>query len=192
MIRERIKTETSQNHHDVEAAGYSGQIMSGRLTVEEYKVLITVNLVLNKAFEKQWSTLPFELPKTLQLEQRRKTAALEKDAALLGLAVTGSNEIQFPVESYEAFMGTLYVFEGSTLGGAIIYKQLKQNPNLSALDEFHFYSCYGDQLGMMWKVFLDHLTQIEDTSQVDKAIASAKTTFDITKDAFTRMSQPAF
>ena len=192
MIRERIKTETSQNHHDVEAAGYSGQIMSGRLTVEEYKVLITVNLVLNKAFEKQWSTLPFELPKTLQLEQRRKTAALEKDAALLGLAVTGSNEIQFPVESYEAFMGTLYVFEGSTLGGAIIYKQLKQNPNLSALDEFHFYSCYGNQSGMMWKVFLDHLTQIEDTSQVDKAIASAKTTFDITKDAFTRMSQPAF
>jgi len=192
MIRERIKTETSQNHHDVEAAGYSGQIMSGRLTVEEYKVLITVNLVLNKAFEKQWSTLPFELPKKLQLEQRRKTAALEKDAALLGLAVTGSNEIQFPVESYEAFMGTLYVFEGSTLGGAIIYKQLKQNPNLSALDEFHFYSCYGDQLGMMWKLFLDHLTQIEDTSQVDKAIASAKTTFDIIKDAFTRMSQPAF
>ncbi len=192
MIRERIKTETSQNHNDVEAAGYSGQIMSGGLTLKEYKALITVNLVLNKAFEKQWSSPPFELPKTLLLEQRRKTAALEKDAALLGLAVTGSNEILFPVESYEAFMGTLYVFEGSTLGGAIIYKQLKQNPNLNTLDEFHFYSCYGDQLGMMWKVFLDHLTQIEDTSQVDKAIASAKTTFDITKDAFTRMSQPAF
>jgi hypothetical protein len=40
MIRERIKNETAQNHKDVEAVGFSGQIMSGRLTLDEYKKLI--------------------------------------------------------------------------------------------------------------------------------------------------------
>ena len=192
MLTERIKTETEQNHKDIEAAGYSRQIMSGTLTLDEYKKLIMSNLVLNKTFEKQWSSLPFNLPAELMLEQRRKTDSLVKDATLLGIKVPNESEILFPIENYEAFMGVLYVFEGSTLGGAIIHKQLKQNPNLSALEEFHFYSCYGEKLGIMWKIFLDHLTLIEDASKVDEAISSAKTTFDITKDAFTRMSQAAF
>lgn len=192
MIRERIKTETAQNHKDVEAVGYSGQIMSGRLSLAEYKKLIITNLVLNKAFETQWSSLAFDVPAELMLEQRRKTASLEKDAALLGVTVPAISDITFPADTYEAFMGSLYVFEGSTLGGAIIHKQLKQNPNLNELEGFHFYSCYGDRLGMLWKVFLDHLSQIEDTAKVDEAIEAAKNTFDTTKDAFVRMSQAAF
>jgi len=192
MIRERIKTETAQNHQDVEVAGYSEQIMNGRLTLDEYKKLIMSNLVLNNAFEKQWSSLPFDLPPELKLEQRRKTESLQKDAALLEIKAPVTSGILFPIENYESFMGVLYVFEGSTLGGAIIHKQLKQNPNLSRLDGFHFYSCYGEKLGVMWKIFLDHLIQIEDPSKVDEAIASAKTTFDITKDAFIQMSGAAF
>lgn len=192
MIRERIKTETAQKHTDVEAVGYSGKIMSGRLTLEEYKKLIITNLLLNKAFEQQWSTLGFDLPEQLMLEQRRKTKSLEKDATILGVSVPAVSDISFPEDTYEAFMGALYVFEGSTLGGAIIHKQLKQNPNLSEVEKFHFYSCYGDRLGMMWKIFLEHLTEIEDITDVDKTIEAAKATFDITKDTFMRMSQAAF
>jgi heme oxygenase len=192
MIRDRIKTETAQNHQDVEAVGYSEQIMSGKLTLGEYKSLITTNLLLNKAFEKQWASLNFDIPTELMLDQRRKTESLEKDAAALGVTVPVNPEITFPVDTYESFMGSLYVFEGSTLGGAIIHKQLNQNTNLTELDGFHFYSCYGDRLGMMWKVFLDHLSQIQDTAKVDEAIEAAKTTFDTTKDAFVRMSQTAF
>ncbi len=192
MIRERIKNETAQNHKDVEAVGYSGQIMSGRLSLAEYKKLMITNLVLNKAFERQWDTLNFDLPTDLLLEQRRKTASLEKDAKELKVSVPAISDISFPVDTYEAFMGSLYVFEGSTLGGAIIHKQLKQNSNLSELDGFHFYSCYGEKLGMLWKIFLDHLSQIEDTAKVDTAIEAAKTTFNVTKDAFVRMNNEAF
>ena len=192
MIKERIKNETAQNHKDVEAVGFSGQIMSGRLTLDEYKKLILTNLMLNKGFEAQWSELDFEIPKDIMLEQRRKTATLEKDAKALGVSITDTDNLLFPADTYEAFIGSLYVFEGSTLGGAIIYKQLKQNANLSTLDDFHFYSCYGERLGMMWKIFLDHLNEIEDTLKVDKAIEAAKTTFDITKNTFVRMNQETF
>ncbi len=192
MIRERIKNETAQNHKDVEAVGFSGQIMSGRLTLDEYKKLILTNLMLNKGFEAQWSELDFEIPKDIMLEQRRKTATLEKDAKALGVSIPDTDNLLFPADTYEAFIGSLYVFEGSTLGGAIIYKQLKQNANLSTLDDFHFYSCYGERLGMMWKIFLDHLNEIEDTLKVDKAIEAAKTTFEITKNTFVRMNQETF
>jgi Heme oxygenase len=139
MIRERIKTETAKHHEAVEAVGYSGQIMSGKLTLEEYKKLIITNLALNKAFEAQWNNLPFDVPNSLLLDQRRKTEALEKDATILGVSIPKRNSTSFPTSSYATFLGTLYVFEGSTLGGAIIYKHLKQNTNLKHIKDFILY-----------------------------------------------------
>ncbi len=191
MIRERIKTETAKHHEAVEAVGYSGQIMSGKLTLEEYKKLIITNLALNKAFEAQWNNLPFDVPNSLLLDQRRKTEALEKDATILGVSIPEKNSTSFPTSSYATFLGTLYVFEGSTLGGAIIYKHLKQNTNLKHIKDFYFYTCYGESLGSLWKVFLEHLTQLEDEEQIDSAISAAKATFDQTKDAFSTINENA-
>lgn len=191
MIRERIKIETAKHHEAVESVGYSGQIMSGHLTLDEYKKLILTNLVLNKAFETQWNNLPFTLPTTLLLEQRRKTEALEQDAKILGVSIPQKSDITFPASSYATFLGTLYVFEGSTLGGAIIYKQLKTNTNLTDIEDFNFYTCYGEQLGSLWKVFLEHLTQLTDAEQIESAISAAKTTFDRTKDTFITINETA-
>jgi heme oxygenase len=189
MIRERIKTETAQNHKDVEAVGYSGQIMSGALSLGEYKKLILTNLILNKSFEQQWDSLTFDVPEELMLAHRKKAESLEKDASMLGIPLPETYTLSFPVGNFASFMGALYVFEGSTLGGSIIHKQLKVNDNLSHLDGFHFYSCYGERLGMMWKIFLDHLTQIEDTGSIDSAIEAAKTTFNLTQEAFIKVTQ---
>lgn len=191
MIRERIKTETAKHHEAVESVGYSGQIMSGHLTLDEYKKLILTNLVLNRAFETQWNNLPFTLPTTLLLEQRRKTEALEQDAKILGVSIPQKSDITFPASSYATFLGTLYVFEGSTLGGAIIYKQLKTNTNLTDIEDFNFYTYYGEQLGSLWKVFLEHLTQLTDAEQIESAISAAKTTFDRTKDTFITINETA-
>lgn len=191
MIRERIKTETAKHHEAVESVGYSGQIMSGHLTLDEYKKLILTNLVLNKAFETQWNNLPFTLPTTLLLEQRRKTEALEQDAKILGVSIPQKSDITFPASSYATFLGTLYVFEGSTLGGAIIYKQLKTNTNLTDIEDFNFYTYYGERLGSLWKVFLEHLTQLTDAEQIESAISAAKTTFDRTKDTFITINETA-
>lgn len=188
MIRERIKSETAEQHRNVESVGYSAQIISGRLTKGDYKNLISTNLALNKAFEKQWSSLSFDVPTSLALEHRRKTAALEKDAKQLGIETDVNTDIIFPVDSFEQFMGALYVFEGSTLGGAIIAKQLAKNETLSGLD-FNFYNCYGPMIGKLWKDFLDHLTQITDEERVNEAITAAQETFDLTYDAFKRVSQ---
>lgn len=189
MIRERIKSETAEQHKNVENVGYSSRIMSGELNLDEYKNLILTNLGLNKAFEEQWSALPFDLPAELNIEQRRKTKALEDDARALGLETNVKSEFKFPVNTYEQFMGTLYVFEGSTLGGAIIAKQLIKNQNLSEVSEFNFYNCYGPMIGKLWKNFLDHLTQIKDAEKVDRAIKAAQDTFDITYHAFAQVNK---
>jgi heme oxygenase len=184
MIRERIKSETTEQHKALEQIAFTTAIMSRTLTVEQYKAIIEANLIANMAFEQQWSNLPFELPLSLMLNVRYKTEALKKDATALGIEIPESLDHTFPVENKAAFMGSLYVFEGSTLGGAVILKQLNSNQNLSHITDHHFYGCYGEKLGYLWKVFLDHLVQITDEDEVNEAIDAAQKTFSLNEEIF--------
>lgn len=181
MIRERIKSETAELHKALEEKSFGSKIMSGQLTLADYKQIILMNYQMNKAFEEQWKDLSFDVPPSLMLAQRHKLESLEKDMALLGIAPTDSS-LSFPVATYPQFMGALYVFEGSTLGGAVIHKQLVKNQNLANLTAFNFYNCYGDKIGMLWKVFLDHLTAITNEDEVNECIAAANETFSILEE----------
>lgn len=177
MIRERIKTETHDAHMQLEAISYSSKIMDGTINLNQYQQLILSNYIANISFENTWDSLPFEVPESLMLNVRSKRQMLQKDLALLGFDAP-KVDAYFNFDNYAAFMGALYVFEGSTLGGAVICRKLKENPALAHLD-FHFYAAYGERLGMMWKLFLDHLIQIEDENLVNQSIVSAQNTFNV-------------
>lgn len=177
MIRERIKAETHDAHMHLEQISHSSKIMDGSLDLKSYQNLILSNYITNLAFEQTWDSLPFAVPESLLLAQRNKKSMLEKDLALLNLEKPEIPKL-FHFDDYATFMGALYVFEGSTLGGAVICRKLKENPHLSHLD-FHFYASYGERLGMMWKMFLDHLIQIEDPEEVNRCIESANHTFSV-------------
>ncbi|MBR9917913.1 biliverdin-producing heme oxygenase [bacterium] len=184
MIRERIKSETKEAHDAVESVSYSKEIMSGKLNEAQYKELIRVNYSLNKAFEQEWDKLNFEVPSTLMLDHRSKIELLEKDMELLGVDPMELEHVNFKTSTFPEFMGSLYVFEGSTLGGSVIKKQLEKNVELAHIKDFHFYKGYGDKTGMMWKLFLDELNKIEEKDQVDEAILAATTAFDQIHSAF--------
>jgi heme oxygenase len=168
-------------HKALEEESFGNKIMSGQLTLADYKQIIRMNYEMNKAFEAQWNEITFELPNSLMIDQRSKMEALSRDMELLDLEKTETS-LSFPADSYPQFIGSLYVFEGSTLGGAVILKQLVKNENLKQIEEFNFYNCYGDKIGMLWKLFLDHLTAITDENEVNECIAAANTTFSVLKD----------
>jgi heme oxygenase len=184
MIRERIKSETAQQHKALEQIAFTNAIMSKTLTEEQYKAIIEANLIANMAFEQQWNSLPFELPESLMLQARYKTEALKKDATALGIEIPQTVDYSFPTANKAAFMGSLYVFEGSTLGGAVILKQLTTNNNLNHIKEHNFYGCYGEKLGYLWKVFLDHLVEITQEDEVEVAIKAAQDTFSLNEEIF--------
>lgn len=188
MIREQIKIQTKPQHDAVEEVSYSSQIMDHSLNKEQYQQLVRINYILNSSFEDTWNKLPFDLPEGLMIEHRRKANMLKSDLELLGLEQPELSTVPFDISSYPAFMGALYVFEGSTLGGAVILKQLQKNENLNGIDNFHFYGAYGERIGMMWKLFLDELEKIQDESEVDECIAAAQKTFDWVREAFSSKS----
>jgi heme oxygenase (biliverdin-IX-beta and delta-forming) len=99
--------------------------------------------------------------------QRRKSAALLQDIRDLGGNNPARTEPGIPViNSYAGALGAAYVLEGSTLGGVIIAKMIRQQlPELPTGKGFSFFTCYGENASEMWKKFrtyLHALTRKED------------------------------
>jgi heme oxygenase len=161
MLHERIKSSTAEDHKNAERHSYGKEIMDRSLTKTQYAQLLTANYRYIAPWEKQWD-LQLEIDTTaLQLEQRTKTTLLENDLKALGIDPESINTSSL---------------EGSTLGGAMIEKQLKLNPHLSGCS-FDFYGGYGQNLIPFWKSFLAQLNTVEHPQEQDEAIEWARRCF---------------
>jgi len=183
MFHERIKSATTTDHQNAEKHSYGKEIMSRTLTKDQYGHLLIANYRYIKPWEDQWSETTFDTT-ALQLDMRKKTSLLEDDMRSLGIDPTKIETTPLETSaSYAEFMGRMYVIEGSTMGGAVIVKQLGLNPNLEGLS-FKFYGGYGPDLLNNWRSFLGVLNTIENKTDQDIAIESAKATFNAMKECF--------
>ncbi|MBO6516546.1 MAG: biliverdin-producing heme oxygenase [Bacteroidia bacterium] len=177
MLHERIKAATTQEHMSAEKHSYGREIMDRSLTSTQYSELLVANYSYIAAWERQWDELGKTFGLDLNLDSRRKTTLLEEDLRKQGIDPSHVSVTELDVPGTRAqFLGRMYVIEGSTLGGAVIEKQLKLNPNLND-SGFAFYGGYGQDLIPYWKAFLAVLNTIEDTVEQDEAIAWAKASF---------------
>lgn len=190
MILERLKTETRPHHDRIEEVGFSTQIMSGQLTLNEYKMLVINNYRMHKLVEGMLEQMPeVKNLEGLEFESRKKTALLAKDLEDLGLnpADFSTEGISIDLSDFHTAMGTYYVLEGSTLGGSVIARKLATNPNLASegLTDFNFYGCYGDMVGPRWKAFQQVLVDVAtDAAAEDKMVAGAAAAFDAMTEMF--------
>jgi len=53
MITDRLRGETRPQHEAMEKVGFSDKIMSGQLSLEDYKILIRNNYIMNQIIEKE-------------------------------------------------------------------------------------------------------------------------------------------
>ncbi len=155
-----LRSATSAAHTQLEAATLGAKIMDGSLTPEEYARII------------DW--------------QRRAHLALEP--ALYAFA--GGNyryQARFPIDSAvpceppldrATAIGRLYVLEGSSLGGTMIYRKLRQLPALSSFAPFDFYRAQSEWGLKQWKSFVGYLKETPFTDEeIRQATASALDTF---------------
>jgi heme oxygenase len=75
-------------------------------------------------------------------------------------------------------IGSLYVMEGSTLGGQIISRALAQEA-WAPPGGLAFFNPYGDDTGRMWRAFKAFAEQMATTRDKDRIIAGAQRTFDL-------------
>lgn len=110
-------------------------------------------------------------PHLFDYASHRKLWALEADLAALGRLPVPMN-MNFPtLETSGALFGTLYVLEGSTLGGQFIARKLLQH--VSPAFPLQFYTLYGDKTQQRWREFLQCANERCPVKEYDAAAAAA-------------------
>jgi heme oxygenase len=183
----RLRHETAQEHRQVEDVAYSRAIMDGALTLDQYRDLMRKNYLIHAQAEPLLEQVEALMAlEGLDVVRRRKAHFLAADLELL------QSSLPEPTEPWTAIprnlnqaLGMMYVLEGSSLGGAVIQRALAKNPEIAALGGFHFYGCYGPEIGTLWKTFGEvveaHTAREEDQNEV---VSFAKTTFDAIRRIF--------
>ena len=174
-----LRTRTAPSHKALEANPYSVALMAHETTLENYATYLKKLYGFVKPYEdKVFGLLGSNLP---DIEERRKTAWIESDLRALGynaeqIAALPVYDYPNPTSVAQAF-GAMYVLEGSTLGGSIIYKRLN---HLIQVDKDHngrYFTAYGDSSGLKWKEFIKVFAEstVADNAQsetIDSAVAT--------------------
>jgi heme oxygenase len=177
-LQEKLKAATTTEHDDLEEKMFVGNIMSKTLSIAQYKQLLLTNYLIHANYETEiFSKIEASIAESLHLDERAKLGALEKDlvqAALPPATIVIPNYRNWT--PWKA-LGAMYVLEGATMGGKVIYKQLLANPNFSKVNfKFNYYHCYGDQLMSKWTEFVTVLNTTDEAHHAE-VIEGAKVMF---------------
>ncbi|WP_288582855.1 biliverdin-producing heme oxygenase [uncultured Methylobacterium sp.] len=126
---------------------------------------------------------------------RRRLDRLTADLHHLGLDDAAIRALPRPAavpprDRAEAF-GSLYVLEGSTLGGQVIARHVTQQLGLTGEDGCRYYRGHGRDTGAMWKAFRLRLAEEAGTNGAEAIVASATRTFDTMRLWLCAPSDPA-
>jgi len=182
MLQEKLKAETKEQHDQLEKLMFVGDIMSRKLTIEQYRNLVFTNYLIHKQYENLiHATLSTVDANQLDLANRQKTTSLLADIEELGIntdELEDRNATTLLNNATAAYaLGAMYVLEGATLGGSVIYKQLKLNPNFEDGFNFNYYTVYGKELLSKWQNFLQVLNALPDIAH-QQAIDGANMMFE--------------
>ncbi|QRM29796.1 biliverdin-producing heme oxygenase [Microvirga sp. VF16] len=180
-LLERLKIETRAAHDRIEAAIDLDRRISSR---DAYRDL----LIRFYGFHEAWESEALEAaPDRTFFQSRCKAQLLARDIEALGL--TSDEIIQLPqgrplmpLRAPEAVLGSMYVVEGSTLGGAIIAREVERKLGLNAETGCAYFRSYGRDIAAMWKSFGAVLLEASSPETDDLIVASAQQTFDVMHD----------
>lgn len=162
---QQIRAATAADHEAVDAA-------FGRFAIdtrEGYARFLTAHALALPAVEQALADVPGLPPR------RPRSPLIREDLARLGEAMP--DPLSFATSGPAASFGAAYVIEGSRLGGGLLSKQIPDDLPYAYLSATH--------LPGEWRGFLMALEGAAGGAQawIDEAIASAKATFGLYREA---------
>lgn len=177
----QLKTRTAHQHQATEA---TVNLMRPDYTLEDYRKLLVRFYSFYKPFEAKMSESIASNSVEFNHNERLNTPKLIADLTSLGMSESDLSQIvectDLPnLESKERIFGSLYVIEGSTLGGQVISRHLKQQFDIDETNGAAFFSGYGKDTGKMWNGYREAVTNFaEGNENADQIIAGANETFE--------------
>ncbi|KQS24820.1 biliverdin-producing heme oxygenase [Dyadobacter sp. Leaf189] len=176
-----LRIETAESHQILENNQLSKTLLDPAVTLSDYQAYLSKIYGITLACELQiFPVLKDILP---DWNSRYKSALIVKDLSRTGMSDDQIRDLpihQFDCSGTPEAMGIMYVMEGSTLGGKIIYKHVHNKLGLDPESGAAYFWGYGDQTGSMWKSFVSLLAQYAAGSKSSATIIdSAKKTFTV-------------
>jgi heme oxygenase (biliverdin-IX-beta and delta-forming) len=174
LFFKKLRQETAESHQKLEDNPLSKAILDPSVSIRDYQ-----------CEDQVFPTIPHIVT---DLGERYKSQLIIDDLLATGFSETEIDTLpvyRFQFSSVAEAMGIMYVLEGSTLGGKVLYKHIHEVLGLTPENGAAYFWGYGPQTGHLWKSFISSLTQFVDEQEArDMVIASAKKTFTIIDNWF--------
>jgi heme oxygenase (biliverdin-IX-beta and delta-forming) len=171
---QKLRQETEADHRNVEGAV---SLMHQGLNTAEYVQCLQSMYGVVAAWEERAAEIA---PEWLQpsLLARRRSPLLALDLAWFGV---GDKEHQRPalpqMNNLPSLFGTMYVMEGSTLGGQLIARHVEAVLPCREGQGSSYFRGHGSQTGPLWKEFCEMLKLHVPDEQTETVVVSAKAMF---------------
>lgn len=180
-ILAELKQRTAHQHQQTEDGV---DLMRDDFSLKEYQNLLIRFYAFYKPFEARMQSAIEEKAIAFDYTARLNMPRLQNDLQSLGMTKEEIAAIEpfdsLPtLESPEKIFGALYVVEGSTLGGQVIARHLKEKFGLDETSGIAFFSGYGKETGKMWNAFREKISGFaETTDNHEEIVKSANATFE--------------
>ncbi|MBZ6075795.1 biliverdin-producing heme oxygenase [Microvirga puerhi] len=180
-LLERLKVETRSAHERIEKAF---DLERHTATLADYKKLLARFYGFHSAWEEAASQTMIDMA---FFQQRCKAELIASDLRRLGLASWEIAQLPrcqplMPLSQETDVLGSMYVVEGSTLGGTIIAQAVKRRLGLTAETGCGYFQSYGRDTARMWKSFGERLLAASSPIADDRIVVSAQRTFAVMQD----------
>jgi heme oxygenase (biliverdin-IX-beta and delta-forming) len=171
---QKLRQETEGDHRTVEGAV---PLTHEGLSVAQYVQCLRQIYGIVAAWEQRAAELaPPWLQPTLIARQRR--SLLERDLTWFGVTRRDDRRPKLPrMNDLPSLFGTMYVMEGSKLGGRFIARHVETALHLSDGQGSAYFQGDGDRTGPMWKEFCEILKVRIAEDQTEAVVLSAKAMF---------------
>lgn len=173
---DKLKEETKSAHQNVEKVLI--QELKALSSKQDYANLLNRLYHFYVSVEKQLHDI-IDTNTIPDIEKRKHVHRIVQDIKSIDYSIQNQGNFQAPlnIPSLSHALGTLYVIEGSTLGGQIISKMLQKQLNLKDDSAISYFKSYGDKTALMWQDFKIYISALEEHINENDMIAGAKNTF---------------
>lgn len=169
-----LRQETADSHRKLEENEFSKSILDPDVTLRAYQTYIAKLYGVTLACEREvYPTLGSVFA---DLEQRRKSHLIIRDLIITGVSAEKAGELavsHFEINSLAQALGVMYVLEGSTLGGKVLYKHMNKTLELDASNGASYFWGYGAETGVMWKGFITEFASCAVRENFEEEVISS-------------------
>jgi heme oxygenase len=179
MLLKEIRSRTADSHARLENTPLLSPFAQQRIDLPAYLEILRRFYGYFHPLETRLDAFPALFDWLPDYTERRKARLLLDDLNNLHHPAEPAPCRELPGISTDAqAFGCLYVMEGSTLGGKIIYNILKKQLGIDKLTGASFFYGYGPATGEKWKAFGSGMEAFaRETGTGEQIIAAADDTF---------------